>query len=194
MIKLSSLLKRKVALIRENTNTSQLCITANRLSTLLAKENIPHFIVGGYAVQEYGYARSTNDIDIIIPNRQAAIDYLSINGFVEVRGNKMKLIDRANRVEVDVLEGGERLSSKSNVPLPIPKKVTTKPNIIGIVDLFNLKLDSYATSPDRLQDGADVGKLIVQHKLPLKLSARLNPHVRDTYKEIWKRFNLTIDI
>jgi hypothetical protein len=189
MIRLSNLIKNKIKLIRENTNTTQLTITANRLSSLLSKENIPHFIVGGYAIQEYGYARSTNDIDIIVPNRQAAIDYLSINGFVEVRGNKMKLIDRTNKVDVDILEGGEKLSSKSNVPLPIPKKVTSKPNVIDIISLFNLKLDSYSTSSDRLQDGADVGKLIVLHKLPLKLYSKLNIHVQDAYREIWNKFN-----
>jgi hypothetical protein len=101
----------------------------------------------------------------------------------------MKLIDRTNKVDVDILEGGEKLSSKSNVPLPIPKKVTSKPNVIDIISLFNLKLDSYSTSSDRLQDGADVGKLIVLHKLPLKLYSKLNIHVQDAYREIWNKFN-----
>lgn len=184
MIKLKSLIK-DVRLLRENTNTTQLEVTANKVADVLNKGNIPHFIVGGYAIQHYGYARLTNDIDIIVPNRFDAIDYLTIRGFKEVRGNKMKIVDTTNKVEVDVLEGGEKLSSNSNIPLPTPTKLTDTPNILDIVNLINIKLDSYSTSTNRLQDGGDIGKLINIHNLPLNLYKKLNPLIKPIYTKLW---------
>ena len=187
MIKLKNLIN-KTKLLREVTGTTQLTQTAKYLANLLYSNDIPHFIIGGYAVQEYGYARTTIDIDIIVPNRQDTIDYLSIRGFKEVRGNKMKIIDRSNGVEVDVLEGGEKLNTNSKIPLPIPTIVSDKPTILNFKELIELKLDAYSTTINRLQDGSDVGKLIVLHKLPLNLYKKLNTTVQDVYKEIWKRY------
>ena len=188
MIKLRDLLK-ETELFRDNTGTTNLKDSADRIASTLSKNNIPHLIVGGYALQSYGYNRTTTDIDIIVPNRKEAIDYLSIRGYQEVTGNKMKLIDRKNRVEIDVLESGEKLNSKSQIPLPLPKKISGKPEIINITDLINLKLDSYSTSSNRLIDGNDVGKLIEIHKLPLDLYKELNSTVQDSYKDLWMRYH-----
>lgn len=188
MIKLQSLI-HKTKLLREATNTTQLEDTAGRLAELLSKDNIPHFIIGGYAVQEYGYARTTIDIDMIVPNRKLVMDYLSIHGFKEVRGNKMKLIDRSNNVEVDVLEGGERLNKNSQIPLPIPNQVNDEPNILDLNRLIELKLDAYRTSGNRLQDGADVGKLIQLHNLPFNLYKKLDSSIQTVYIDIWNRYN-----
>lgn len=177
-----------VRLIRENTSTTQLEVTANKVASILYRGNIPHYIVGGYAIQNYGYARTTNDIDIIVPNRLDAIDYLTIRGFKEIRGNKMKIVDVANKVEVDILEGGEKLSKNSKIPLPIPTKLTATPNVLDIVNLINIKLDSYSSSTDRLQDGADIGKLISIHNLPRNLSKKLNNTVKEIYSKLWKDY------
>lgn len=96
----------RVTWLREALGNAPLMQTARRLAKALAAAEIPHLIVGGLAVQEHGYVRTTLDVDIVVPDVDEARDYLSIHGFQEVRGTKMKMIDRANRVDVDLLPGG----------------------------------------------------------------------------------------
>lgn len=51
--------------------------------------------------------------------------------------------------------------------------------------LLELKLASGMTNPGRLQDLADVQRLIEVLALPRDLLAQLHPYVRDKYAELW---------
>ena len=55
-------------ILRENTGTSGLLESARAAASTLAEHGIPHLIVGGLAVQEYGYQRVTIDVDIVVPD------------------------------------------------------------------------------------------------------------------------------
>jgi hypothetical protein len=71
-----------------------------RAVKMLALFHIPHYVCGGFAVQEHGYPRFTVDVDIIVPDVDAAHE---------------KLTDRETRVEIDRLPdpeplGGQRAS------------------------------------------------------------------------------------
>ena len=96
----------KARIIRRSTNTQSLEITARKVSRVLAQGKIPSWIAGGFAIQEYGYARTTNDIDIIVPNVKEAFDYLSIRGFKPKPDSSMTLTALYTKVEVDLLPGG----------------------------------------------------------------------------------------
>src|SRR3954468_1264702 len=72
--------------LREALGNTVLIDTANKVAAELAKAQIPHLIVGGLAVQEHGYVRTTVDIDVVVPDVDAAVDWLAAHGFKEVPG------------------------------------------------------------------------------------------------------------
>jgi|ERR1017187_8141534 hypothetical protein len=65
---------------------------------MLALFHIPHYVCGGFAVQEYGYPRFTVDVDIIVPDVDFAREKLAMNGFKENPGSKMTVTDRTERL------------------------------------------------------------------------------------------------
>ncbi len=76
---------------------------------VLALFHIPHYVCGGFAVQEHGYPRFTVDLDIIVPDVPFALEKLSMNGFKANPGSRMTVTDRETKVEVDPLPGGGRV-------------------------------------------------------------------------------------
>ena len=58
-----------------STNIEQTLLKALKVFRLF---NIPHFVCGGFAVQEWGYPRFTVDVDLIVPDVEFAIEKLSI--------------------------------------------------------------------------------------------------------------------
>jgi hypothetical protein len=149
--------------------------------------NIPHYVCGGFAVQEHGYPRFTIDVDIIVPDVNFAREKLSVNGFKANPGSKMTVTDRETKVEIDLLPGGDKMGP-GPVSFPMPKNVADKPQILALHDLIALKLSSYIGSPiDRAQDYADAIKLIqVNHtSRELEVDAR----VRDLYHTLWDQIH-----
>ena len=57
---------REASLLRENTGTTGLELTARAAAEALAHFDIPHLIVGGLAVQEHGYPRLTLDVELYV--------------------------------------------------------------------------------------------------------------------------------
>jgi hypothetical protein len=150
---------------------------------VLAEAGIPSLVVGGYAVQENGYARFTSDVDIVVPNVAAARERLSINGFRENPGSTMTVTDRISKVEVDLLPGGGSVGP-GPLPLPMPVIVSTEPTIADLRTLIEIKLSSYLGSPlSRNQDLSDVIALIKANKLSRELA--LAPAVQSRYEELW---------
>jgi len=60
--------------------------TMRKAVRILAQSGIPHYICGGYAVQEHGYPRFTQDVDLIVPDRGLAQEALCMNGFAAGTG------------------------------------------------------------------------------------------------------------
>ena len=173
--------------LRENTGTSGVVQTARTAVTTLAIHDIPHLIVGGVAVQEYGYPRVTVDVDIVVPDVLEAVEFLTadLSGpFARVKGCEDRVEDRRNGVQVDLLPAGKVLKRGCKVPFPQPTKATEKLQVVGLEQLLSLKLDSSAHSPlRRLRDKTDVVELILRRKLPRDLAVA--PAVRSLYLETW---------
>jgi len=150
---------------------------------VLAEANIPSLVVGGYAVQENGYARFTSGVDIVVPNVAAARAILTLNGFRENPGSSMTVTGRISKVEVYLLPGGGSVGP-GPLPLPMPANVSAQPTIADLRTLIEIKLSSYLGSPEsRIQDRADVVALIKANNMPQDFE--LNPTVRTRYEEIW---------
>src|SRR6266704_1023917 len=146
--------------LRESSGSTNIEKTLLKALKVLKLFNIPHYVCGGFAVQEHGYPRLTVDVDIIVPDVQFAREKLSMNGFKANPGSRMTVTDRETKVEIDVLPGGGKVGP-GPVSFPMPKKVSDKPQILTLTDLISVKLSSYMGSPiDRAQDYADAIKLI----------------------------------
>ena len=151
---------KQAEVLRESSGSTNIKTTLLKALKVLKLFGIPHYVCGGFAVQEHGYPRFTTDVGIIVPDVQLAREKLSMNGFRANPGSKMTVTDRETKVEIDVLPGGGKVGP-GPVSFPMPTKVSDKPQILTLDDLISLKLSSYMGSPiDRAQDYADAIKLI----------------------------------
>jgi hypothetical protein len=174
-------------ILRENTGTSGLVTSARDAVAVLAEHDIPHLIIGGLAVQEYGYARVTIDVDIVVPDVLEAVEFLtaSLTGpFYRVPEFPDRVEDRRNGVEIDLLPAGKVVKRGCKIPFPAPSKITEQFQIVSLEELLSLKLDSWNNSPNRrLKDKADVVELILRRQLPRDFA--VNPAIRELYLETW---------
>jgi len=173
--------------LRENTGTTGLVITARTAADILTRFETPHLIAGGLAVQEHGYPRVTIDVDIIVPDVLDAVESLIApldTPFVRDQVWHNRVRDKRNGVDVDLLPGGEVLRPECEVPFPKPKAVSDIPCFVSLAELISLKLDSATHAPlRRLKDKADVVELITRRSLPRDLPVA--KPVLKFYHEIW---------
>jgi hypothetical protein len=174
-------------ILRETTGTNHVAETLRRAVELLAHWDIPHWVVGGLAVQEHGYYRVTIDVDIVVPDVLEAYEFLTADltgPFERLPEQQGRLRDRSNGVLVDLLPAQRVLQRGCRVPFPTPDEVSPLPRFITLEQLISLKLDSWLGSPARrLKDKADVTELILARNLPRDLN--LHPSVRAAYEETW---------
>jgi len=183
----SGVTNREAYVLRENTGTSGVVQTARDAVAVLAHFEIPHLIVGGIAVQEYGYPRVTIDVDIIVPDVLEAVEFLTsgLSGpFVRVSGRQEGVEDRRNGVVVDLLPAGHVVKTGNKVPLPQPTIASENLQLVTLEELVSLKLDSWSGSPlRRHRDRTDVVELIVRRKLPRDLAVAAA--VQQIYLDTW---------
>lgn len=174
--------REKAEFLRESSG-SNIETTLIKAVKVLALFQIPHFVCGGFAVQEHGYPRFTVDVDIIVPDVDLAREKLCMNGFRENSGTRMTVTDRETKVEVDLLPGGSKVDP-GPLTFPVPTNVSDKPQILDLHSLISSKLSTYiGRGIQRAQDYADVVKLIQANDSPRELAVA--PEVRDLYQEIW---------
>lgn len=169
--------------MRESSGSTNIQRTLLKALKVLKLFNIPHYVCGGFAVQEHGYPRLTVDVDIIVPDVGSAFEKLSMNGFKPNTGSKMTLTDRETKVEVDLLPGGDKVDP-GPLTLPIPTEVSDEPQLLTLEKLISSKLSTYmGRGIQRLQDYADVTKLIEANRLPRDFGVA--PQVLDLYQKTW---------
>ena len=177
----------EACLLRDATNTTSLVETARAVAQLLARFDIPHLIVGGLAVQEHGYARTTIDVDVVVPDVLEAVEILTsdITGpFHKVSGCDDRVVDQRRNVKVDLLPAGRVLRIGCEVPFPEPDVVSDVPRLISLPQLISLKLDSSRVNPLlRMKDKADVVELIKARAVPRDLPVAAP--VKKNYEDIW---------
>ena len=170
-------------LLRKVSGSTPLSGTMRKAVRVLAKAGIASLVVGGYAVQERGYARFTSDVDLVVPDVTAAREVLALHGFRENPGSSMTVTNRASKVEVDLLPGGGSVGP-GPLKLPLPVEVSAEPVIADLRTLIEIKLSSYLGSPlSRLRDLADVVELIKRNELAEDFP--LTEEVRTAYVETW---------
>src|SRR6266536_3849224 len=93
---------KQAEFLRESSGSTNIERTLLKALKVLKLFKIPHYVCGGFAVQEHGYPRFTVDVDIIVPDVEFACEKLSMNGFKADPGSKkMTLTDTDTKVEID---------------------------------------------------------------------------------------------
>jgi hypothetical protein len=164
-MKTSVQFREQAEFLRESSG-SNIEKTLLKAVKVLALFRIPHYICGGFAVQEHGYPRFTVDVDIIVPDVDFARKKLGMNG-----------------LKVNLLPAGSKIDS-GPLTLPVPTIVSAEPQILTLGDLISAKLSTYiGRGIARAQDYADVVKLIQANRLPREYGVHAG--VRELYLNIW---------
>lgn len=166
--------------------------TLERLSTDLKDHGIDYAVIGAVALLAHGYPRFTEDIDLIMTNAglQKFHDELIGLGYAAAfPGAKKRLKSTVDGVTIEVMTTGEYPGDGKPKPVSMPEPISASTEIEGIrfvtlEKLIELKLASGMSAPDRLKDLADVQELIKLRKLNADFASRLDPYVRDKYREL----------
>lgn len=182
-------------ILRETSGTSGLDQTLRSAVEILARFEIPHLVAGGLAVQEHGYFRVTLNADIIVPDVQEAVEFITsvLSGpFVRIGKCEDTVKDQRNGVLINFLPAGRAFGKNSTVMFPDPKSVSDTPQFVTLEQLIALKLDSWVNSPNRRhKDKSDVIELIKCLKLPRDL--RIDGTVQHLYAETWDALKAEAD-
>ena len=164
-----------------------------KLIRLLEEDGIDYAIVGAMALNEHGYRRATEDVDVLL-NRAGLLRFKERHlglGYVERFPDSLGLRDTENRVKVDILLAGDYPGDGRPGPIrfPDPAEVAergARGAFLPLAKLVELKLASGMTAPHRLKDLADVLEVIRALGLERTFAESLDPWVRAKFLELWE--------
>lgn len=155
--------------------------------------SVPYAIVGAMALNEFGYQRTTVDVDVLLtPEGLAAFKSQALGrGYIEKFPGSHGLRDTEHGVDIDVVLTGTFPGDGKPKPVVFPDPASAAQRgarvaLLPLATLVELKLASGMTAPHRLRDLADVQELIRILRLPRALAAELNAYVRDAFLELWQ--------
>ena len=164
-----------------------------KLARSLDDLGIPYAIVGAMALNEFGYQRTTVDVDVLLTaDGLAAFKRAMLGrGYVEKFAGSRGVRDTEHGVDIDVVLTGDYPGDGKPKPIAFPDPKTTAERgarvaLLPLARLLELKLASGMTAPHRLRDLADVQELIRVLKLPRTLAESLDAFVREKYLELWQ--------
>jgi hypothetical protein len=167
-------------------------LALEKLIRLLDEANVPFAIVGAMALNEYGYRRVTEDVDVLL-TRNGLDEFKRLwlgKGYVEKFPGSRGLRDTENNVSIDVVLAGEYPGDGKPKPVAFPDPELTarrgeRVRLLPLEKLIELKLASGLSAPHRLRDLADVLELIRACNLDEAFGTRLDPSVRAKFRELW---------
>ena len=136
-------------------------------------------IIGGVALNAYGYNRFTEDIDLLVSPVFA--NFLRENGSrydLNVRGQTILLIQhQPTGVQIDAVIGGRKPVDTSEYIFPDPAEVAVgEDRVVDLATLINLKL-----AVNRVRDFADVVELIKRNPEAKSVRDKIHPSLRELY-------------
>jgi hypothetical protein len=164
-----------------------------KVTRLLEEMDIPYAVVGAMALNEAGYQRFTQDVDLLLTSdglERFKRRWLG-RGYVEKFQGSRGLRDAENGVEIDVVIAGEFPGDGKPKPVAFPDPAVEalrgeRVRLLPLERLLELKLASGMSAPHRLRDLADVLEVIRVCRLPRDLELRLDPSVRPRFRELWE--------
>jgi hypothetical protein len=154
---------------------------------------IPYAIIGAMALNEFGYRRTTVDVDVLLTAEGLAVLKESRlgRGYVEKFPGSRGIRDTEHGVDIDVVLAGSYPGDGKPKPIAFPDPRTAAERgahvaLLPLPRLLELKLASGMTAPHRLRDLADVQEVIRILGLPRALASELDASVREKYLEMWQ--------
>jgi hypothetical protein len=166
--------------------------TAADIARRLEEMGIDYAIAGALCLAAHGLVRATEDVDILIARDGLEAfkqRWLGL-GYVDVRQGGKAVRDTDSGVKIDFLIAGDYPGDGRPKPVKFPEPAQAGAaagpyRILSLPRLIELKLASGMTAPHRLQDLADVQRLIARTRLPRELGESLDPYVRAKFYELW---------
>jgi len=165
--------------------------TYDRLAKCLDDLGVSYSLVGGYALILHGVRRFTEDIDLLVPGEglNRIHEELIGRGYIRVAPESRNLRDVETGVQIEFVVTGEFPGDGNPKPVAFPDPqavMETREGIkvINLKSLIELKLASGMTAKARLQDLADVQRLIEEHHLTSDFAKQLHPYVRKKFLEL----------
>ena len=167
--------------------------TLKRLSRDLDDEGIPYVLIGGMALNLWGYSRETVDVDILLTRAglERFRDRLVGRGYVLAFPGASKTFRNAEtKVKIEVITEGEYPGDGKPKAVVFPDPASARHNrdgysIVTLEKLIDLKLASGLSAPHRMKDLVDVQELVRVLDLPLDLEDLLDESVRAEYRRLW---------
>src|SRR5262245_18796052 len=140
---------------------------AAAIARAMTEAGIDYAIAGAIALGEHGFKRLTVDVDILI--RREGLERFKSEwlgrGYVEVRPGGKAVRDTINNVKIDFLVAGDFPGDgkPKSVAFLDPREAAVageRYQIVSLPRLIEMKLASGMTASHRLQDLADVFRLI----------------------------------
>ena len=166
--------------------------TLRRIVKDLEEKEIDYTVIGAVALNQHGYRRFTEDIDLLLTKAglERFHEELVGRGYRPAfEGARRMFRTVAEGVSIEVVTTGEYPGDGRPKPVrfPDPKDVAVYIDgvkTVSLEKLVELKLASGTSAPDRLKDLADVQELIKVKDLAPDFVLSLDPSVREKFNEL----------
>ena len=174
-------------------NQSPVQKAAHAIARRLDELEIDYAIAGALCLGAHGVVRATEDVDVLLSREgleRFKAQWLG-RGYVNLRPQGKAVRDTEHEVKIDFLLVGDYPGDRRPKPVhfPHPKDAAVAAGtlrVLALPRLVELKLASGMTAPHRLQDLADVLRLIEAAKLPRAFASSLDPYVQAKFDELWQ--------
>lgn len=166
----------------------------SRLVRDLDRNGIDYAVIGAIALNQHGYRRFTEDIDLLMTREGLETFREKLIGLgyrPAFEGAKKKFRTTEENIPVEIITAGEFPGDGLPKPVVFPEPDAFSVSIDGIktvslAKLIELKLSSGISSPDRLKDLADVQEMIKLKNLDAAFANDLDPYVQEKYLELFE--------
>src|SRR6266436_1084102 len=166
--------------------------TLRRIAKDLEEKEIDYTVIGAVALNQHGYRRFTEDIDLLLTKEGLTRFHEELVGLgyrPAFEGSRKQFRAAEGNVRVEIVTTGEYPGDGLPKPIRFPDPADVAIEIDGIKTitlekLVELKLASGMSAPHRLKDLADVQELIKVKRLGADFAERLDASVRDKYIEL----------
>jgi hypothetical protein len=167
-------------------------LTLLRIATDLERYGIAYAVIGAVALNQHGYKRFTDDIDLLLTREglQKFQDELVGRGYTPAFSGATKMFKTSpENVRIEIITAGEYPGDgkPKSIVFPDPTGITEEIDgvqTLALARLVELKLASGMTAPDRLKDLADVQELIKVKGLGKEFADGIDESVREKFREL----------
>jgi hypothetical protein len=168
--------------------------TLRRVVKDLENHEISYNVIGAIALNNHGYRRFTEDIDLLLTREglEKFRNELVGRGYRPAfESATRKFRTTRENVTIEIITAGEFPGDGKPKPVEFPNPNENQTEIdgiktVGLEKLIELKLASGMTAPHRLKDLADVQEVIKIKSLRASFAEKLNPFVREKFLELQK--------